>query len=346
VVVRKFLSSGLADTGYGVEGSSTVAFGAGTVEAVAGAVASDGAAMFHVSYFNAGQYRRDLIRFTADGAPDSDLGASGVVQVASPTFSFMEASSAAYSPADEFLFATRYSLSGSVQRRAVDGAADPTWSAALPNGFTANDFSFDPQRNVVVAGGSGELAALRRSSSGAEDQTFGLQHPFWEMWVATVPVPDASDSEAHAVVATSDRVYLWGDMAPSSGDFELGAVLAAMDSVGNVVEDFGNGDGLTKPLREPLTASETTGVELILDGSSHLTALGRSLVGTTGYIYLTRFDMDGVPDSEFGSNATGVSSVQTGTVDQPQPISLDRTEDGRLLVVVQVGQAIRLYRFW
>lgn len=213
-----------------------------------------------------------------------------------------------------------------VGRITVDGQPDVTFG---DNGITLLDFNSFSRANGLVVNAAGELVITGGASSSeifiaAFDDNGDLQTDFGTNGVTVFNEASGINNGANDLVVLPDGKYLAGGNAFDFGNVDNDIALYRFLPDGELDTTFGN-NGIAKVSRGGNEAIQS----LWLQTDGKILAGG----GTGGFdpnFALSRFDMNGELDMEFGENGWSVTSIAPGTA-ADGITDIARTPDGSII---------------
>ena len=280
--VYRYNPDGSLDTTFGSAGKATVNFYAGASEAYA--VAVQGSSIWVAGYAGSGFA---LARLTSSGALDYSFGSgTGTVTTTVGTSSAFANSLviqadgkpvlAGYASSDGTVFAlTRYTTSGALDTTFGTGGKVLTHVAGTSsgNGALAMSMAVQSDGNIVAAGyakstanGYYQLAAVRYTSAGALDSTFG-----------------AGTGRVLTAIGSSDAIG--NDVAiDGSGGIIIGGyatVGSYRQLVLNRYDQYGNQDNSFGPVTTPVGSANAAALGIAIQGDGKVVAVGYGNSPTT-----------------------------------------------------------------
>lgn len=287
----------LAVARYNPDGSLDTTFGGGSgkaqtpVDFAAGwtdvAIQPDGKILVALFQFdlNGNDYGL-LIRYNADGSPDTSFGMGGSVFGTGSVYSQLPIGSVSVQPADGKIVVSEgyFRNSPGIARFNTNGSLDTGFGSggrvALPN-FELSSLAIDSAGKIVAAGlsvtGSAfEFALLRFNVDGSPDSSFDGDG------VVTTP----SLERANSIVIQSDGKIVAAGYGPGPGNYNL--ALARYNSNGSLDNTFGGSDGITTV---DFNNSSDFGAAVALDDQGRAVVVGGTgQVGGSSYMFaIARF---------------------------------------------------------
>ena len=227
-----------------------------------------------------------LIRYNADGSPDTSFGMGSSVFGTGSVYSQLPIGSVVVQPADGKIVVNEGYLRNSpgIARYNTNGSLDTGFGSGgrvtLP-GFELNSLAIDSAGKIVAAGGSGsestfEFALLRFNVDGSPDSSFDGDG------IVTTP----SLQYANSIVIQSDGKIVAAGYRPGPGNYDL--ALARYNANGSLDNTFGGGDGITTV---DFNNSSDFGAAVALDNQGRAVVVGGTgQVGGSSYMFaIARF---------------------------------------------------------
>lgn len=338
------------DAGFGTGGLVLPAFpgqpsidSAGEGRCVA--VQEDGKMVLAGHSLAGGARRIAVLRFLADGQPDSSFGSGGVALLDSPNGD--DQAAALWLQEDGILVAGRTFSGGDNDMLLLRLNADGTPDTGFGTGGrfqadfegaddTAQALAVDALGRLVVAGmatqdGTRSAAVLRCLADGSPDMSFGNSGR-----ATFAPPIGASACEGRdLVLQSSGRIVVGGLAQLSTADrFALFAFTAAgapdtsFGTDGSTITVAGSGSSVQS---QGQSLIELTGGQLLLAGSGTVNGVPRAA--------LARYSPDGLLDTDFNGGGTVLTSAGSG--DTNARCVIEQT-DGSLLVAASLaGSSLR-----
>lgn len=310
------------------------------------AVQADGKVVLAGQSLAGGTRRIAVLRFLADGQPDASFGNSGVALLDSPNGD--DQAAAVLLQEDGAILVAGRTFSGGYNdmlllRLNANGTPDTGFGTGgrVQMDFNGGDDSahalgIDPLGRLLAAGtatqdGTRSAAVLRCLADGSPDPAFGISGQ------ATFAILGASANEGRdLVIQASGRIVVGGHARFSGNDrFAIfaftptGAVDTGFGTDGNTLSVVGSGSSVQS---QGQSLIELTGGQLLLAGSGTVNGVPRAA--------LARYSANGLPDSEFGSSGTVLTSAGTGDTNARSVI---QQTDGSLLVAASLAGASLRY---
>lgn len=310
------------------------------------AVQEDGKTVVAGQSLAGGTRRIAVLRFLAGGQPDASFANNGVALLDSPNGDD-QATAVLLLENGSILVAGR-TFSGGYNdmlllRLNADGTPDTGFGTGgrVQMDFDGGDDSahalgVDSLGRLVAAGtatqdGTRSAAVLRCLADGSPDPDFGT------LGKATFAILGASANEGRdLVIQASGRIVVGGHARFSSNDrFALFAFTAA----GTADTGFGT-DGSTLTVAGSGASVQSQGQSLIELAGGQLLLAGSGTVNGVPRAALARYSSTGVPDSDFGSGGTVLTSAGSGDTNARCVI---QQTDGSLLVAASLAGASLRY---
>jgi uncharacterized delta-60 repeat protein len=338
------------DAGFGVSGLARPEFpGQPSLDAAGDgrcvAVQEDGKIVIAGQSLAGGLRSIVLLRFLADGQPDTNFDSGGVALLVSP-HGDDQAAALLLQEGGDILVAGRTFSNGSsdmlLLRLNADGTPDTGFGTGgrLEVDFEGSDDSaqaltLDTQGRLLAAGaatqnGKRSTAVLRCLPDGTPDASFG------DAGRAVFNLLSASSSEARGlVVQASGRIVAGGQARVSTTDR---LALFAFTPAGAHDTSFGT-DGSTLTVAGSGSSIQSQGHSLIALTGGQLLLAGTGSVNGVPHAALARYTADGALDTGFGSGGTVITSAGTGETTGRCVI---QQADGSLLMAASLaGASIR-----
>ena len=225
-----------------------------------------------------------LVRYNADGSPDTSFGMGGSVLSQFPMFSVT------VQPADGKVVVKEGYGDHRIARFNTNGSLDTGFGSGgrvtLPVGFWCFSLAVDSAGKIVTAGRSAsgstfEFALLRFNVDGSPDSSFDGDG------IVTTPGLEMANS---IVVQSNGKIVVAG-YGPGPGNYDL--ALARYNSNGSLDNTFGGGDGITTV---DFNNSSDFGIAVALDNQGRGVVVGGSqpLGGGPFVFALARFLGDAI----------------------------------------------------
>ena len=287
--------------------------------------------------------RNMMVRYNADGTPDTGFGANGQVQVQfGPLNERLQA--VAVQPDGRILVAgyTDDNLSlpanndFALARFNADGTPDTGFGV---NGVVTTDFAgmidaasailILPDGAILLAGSARvtvldvDFGLARYTSAGVPDSTFGANGD----GKATVNLAGNQDLAYTVALQSDGRIIVTGRAALSGGsDPDIG--IARFDTNGILDASFG-----TAGIVRVATAEADWPLDAVIDGSDRILVSG----SYSGSAFVARYDANGAPDASFAGGMLITSTLSTAN-----GIALDSA--GRILIAGAVNGDMGIVR--
>jgi uncharacterized delta-60 repeat protein len=256
IALARYNADGSPDSTFGVGGKVTTDIAGGNDEAYALVRQSDGKLVVAGSAFTGGHEKFVLVRYNADGSPDTTFGTNGIVTTA---------------------------IGSAAVARAVVVQSDGYLIAAGTATFGSND----------------DFALVRYDS-------FGTPDPLWGGGgIVTNPIGPGDDRANALVLQKNGKAIAAGSTFNGSDD---DFALVRYNTDGSLDSTFG-GDGIVTTSLGP---GNDEAHALVLQINQKPVAVGTTWNGSNMDFALARYDTNGSPNSEFGSNGKAVQPVGTG----------------------------------
>jgi uncharacterized delta-60 repeat protein len=331
-------SAGL-DSSFGEGGKVTTGLPGG---ATAMALQSDG------KIVSVGKLR--LARHDANGIPDPSFDSDGQVNIVFNGGGLDAAQAVAIQNDGKILVAgfTRVGSSDdfAVARYESDGRPDINFGNA---GITTVDFNGGGDKawavliqsdgrivlaghaNTNLPGGDNDFAAARFTSNGVLDTSFGTNGK------VMTNIAGRTDLAFTAALQADDRILLAGRVADGGGDFEDFGLIR-YDRNGFPDRDFGSAGIVRIDTSVNALADQAKALAVQADGkilvAGFAQASSAASLGHSAGFALARFNADGRPDQDFGTNGLVVTPFTAGN-DFGEGVALQ--DDGKIVVVGQLS---------
>jgi uncharacterized delta-60 repeat protein len=192
----------------------------------------------------------------------------------------------------------------------VDGSLD---SAFGTNGIVTTAIGSAAVARALVVRSDGYLIAAGAATFGSNDDfalvrydSFGTPDPLWGSGgIVTTPIGLGDDRANALVLQKNGKAIAAGSTFNGSND---DFALVRYNTDGSLDSTFG-GDGIVTTSLGP---GDDEAYALVLQINQKPVAVGRTWNGSNMDFALARYDTNGSPNSEFGSNGKAVQPVGTG----------------------------------
>jgi uncharacterized delta-60 repeat protein len=289
-------------------------FGNGNDEAFAIAIQSDGKLVLAGYSFNGADDDFAIMRFNADGSPDTTFGVTG--SVTTPIGASDDQAIAVAIQADGKIVAAGFSNAGGANndfalvRYNANGTLDGTFGVGgkvttpvLAADDQARSVAIQANGRIVAAGWAAnatnyDFAVVRYTTAGALDGTFGVGG-------RVTTTVGASDDQAYAVaIQPNGRIVVAGDARNGGGNLDVAVVRYLAG--GGLDGTFGVGGRVTTPIG----AGDDTARDLLLQPDGKLVVSGSSWNGTNFDLAVLRYATGGALDGTFATG--GIQQVALG----------------------------------
>lgn len=344
IAVLRYNSNGTLDTSFSSDGGVLLDIGAGTQDfATSVAVQPDGKILV-AGYTNLGGTNDFLLlRFNADGTPDTFFGANGRAPLAN--FSGDDRANAIVLMSDG-----RILLGGSwdggssdfaLARYNKDGTFDTTFSGDGRVSHNVGDAEFaqalavQSDGKIVAVGysddaGTNDFAIVRFNDNGSLDSPFGGGD-------AEVLVDFGDNDQASSVkILSNGKILVAGtNSVAANPDFAV----ARLNSDGSQDLTFGNGDG---------EVDETFGAidlcrSMVVQPDGRILLAGTSSISGSNDFAVMALKADGALDTGFAGDGTQLTDFSSASADVGNAMVLQ--PDGRITVVGSTGTDFAAARF-
>jgi len=314
-VLVRYNDDGTLDSSFDEDGIVTTSIWSGNDQAFAVAIDSDGNIVAAGSSHNGTNDDFALVRYTADGTPDSGFGIGGKVTTA--VGSYEDVANSVAIDSDGNIVAAGYSHNGNnydfaVVRYNDDGTLDTSFSG---DGIVTTAIGSDQeQANAVAILGDGKIVAAGYSDNGinldfavvsynidgSPDTDFGTNGIMTE-------AVGSSDDEAFAVTIQDDGAMVVAGKSYNGTNDDFALVRYVRSSTSGFLDDtFGTSGAVTTPIAFNST-DEARSTAIQSDGK--IVAVGNSDEGTHSAFSLVRYNTNGSLDSAFGSGGKVTTAV-------------------------------------
>jgi uncharacterized delta-60 repeat protein len=347
--LARFESNGSPDTAFGGGGSGKVMTDAGTSGGSGDygysvAVQGDGKILVCGQTSNASDYHFAVVRYNANGTPDTTFGA-GTSKVAVDFNGTDDLARSIAVQGDGKILVAGYSRVGSTDDFAMvrllpDGALDSAFGGGTGKVTTAFGTGHDLCRSVLVQpngkillggnatiGSSFDFAAARYNEDGSLDSTFG-----GGTGKATIAMSTGAD-HGYCMALQGDGKILVGGYYNAFGTQGFNFALARFTSAGAVDTGFGGGTGkVLTDLNNGADQARCMAVQS--DGKILLGGFGT--VSGQRRFAMVRYDAAGVLDSTFATS-TGNKSTTAFGANQSEGSAMALQQDGKILMAGQMS---------
>jgi uncharacterized delta-60 repeat protein len=324
VLITRFFRNGSVDSSFATDGldlsPQLARIGAVAVDSE-GRILVSGARIQDATFSSSQTF---VSRLTATGQMDATFGANGIVLIPGGGLG-----AALAIQRDGKVVVGGVNL---VARLLVSGQFDTGFGTngvvALPDVMEPQSIAIQSDDHVVVAGYFDSLGptqdfqVIRMTPVGQVDTTFG------GTGVVHVAFGTAADVAFGAVVDFQDRIVVSGNYATASCPnviCDQGVALTRLLPNGTIDTQFGSG-GKVESFLAPSEFLYGYGVALQPDGKL-LVAARELLLSGDIHADLMRYEADGIPDAQFGTNGRAVISLGVNSVglyfDLPVSLALD-----------------------
>jgi uncharacterized delta-60 repeat protein len=318
IVTLRYTAGGVLDTTFGLGGIVYSDFG---FTDFAGGVAIDGSHILVVGNILGNTTGEDfaLLRFNADGSPDTTFGHNGVATTDIPGASDNFAQGVVVTQPDGkvLVAGTSYDVTARVTlaRYNADGTPDTSFGAGgvVNLGFGASGYgtlagvAVTSSGQIIVAGTGfrsidHDFAVARLNADGSLDTTFGQNGiAFADFGAEDTAVGVAIDSNGRIVVA--GYTLHPGEGLPRFDTLDF--AVARFNADGSLDANFGNGGKVTSGLGSDYDSA----VGVAIDGSGRIVVAGNTFPNYQPEEVVVRYNADGSRDTTFGPNQDGMAAV-------------------------------------
>jgi len=354
--VVRYNRDGDLDTGFGTGGKVTTPVNAGSDEAYAVALQSDGKILVAgTTETTANSYDFALVRYNADGSLDTGFGTGGKVTTPFGT-SPDKAYAIAVQPDGKIVLGGEatvptYGYDFALVRYNADGSLDTgfgtggkvTTSLKADSGrdviFSLTQQTVGGQPRIVAVGGDGDFLLARYTSAGALDTTFGTGGKIVGLFGTVI-----GSARASALTADGKLVV--------AGDANDGFALVRLTDTGALDTGFGTGG---KVVTQVNTGNSDVATALAVQSDGKIVAGGWTYTGgsSSGDFAVVRYEASGALDTTFGNAGTVTTAVASGTKsDQAKAVALqpdDRVPVTRILLAGSANESnndFAVTRYW
>lgn len=347
IITLRIKQDGTIDTGFGTQGKVTTTFGTGQDISRCIAVQPDGRVIVG-GESHVGAWRLAMIRFMADGTPDSSFGISGKVMTTSAvgagsaTGIVLQSDgkivTAGSAPGDYNDFAVvRFNVDGSLDSSfGTSGRSAVSIGTGLSNDWPSC-LALQPDGKIVVAGYSdGDFAVVRLLANGGLDNNFGVG--------GKVVVDAGSGGFLESVALQSDgKILVCG--GGGSNDFALfrfntdGTPDASFSSDGKAFVTVGDDDSSAYAVR-----IQDNGKILVAGIAQKLISYGLGLEFLRDDFALIQLKSDGTMEPAFGMGGQVVApggEILAGYAAS----NILGLADGRILLVGTTSSGVAVARY-
>lgn len=350
MIVQRYLSTGVADTSFGIQGRVILPIGNEGDLAYCLTVQSNGRILIGGYTTQGGITQFAIARLLADGSLDTSFGTTGIVTTAIGTF---EAEMYALAlQTDGKIVAVGYAWNAlvtpnrdfAIVRYLANGELDTSFGTG-GTGYliqaTTTTASEDFATGVVIQGdgkiivggtrypatGASSFALMRFTAAGVLDSTFGTG--------GRLTTTNASNSlQAQTLLLQADGKPVLAGLITVAGDREFAC--ARYSSAGVLDASFGNaGLAITS-----LGSTQDTALDAVLDSSGRVLMAGYA-VSTSAQFALLRLTTSGSPDTSFDTNGRVTWDLSSGG---DIAYSLTIQPDGKTLLAGDRGADMALTR--
>lgn len=335
-LVTRYNADGSLDTGFGTDGFVTLDL---VNEDMFNKVALQDDGKIVLAGTTNGQVNIDavLVRLNTDGSYDTSFGGgdgivtydSGAADSIADVNVLPNGKIVMLGDVSSDLVLLQFDANGSFDNTFGGGDGILTTDVAGGSDRAASMVIQNDGKWVVAAYDLSDISVLRYNPDGSLDTSFGGGNG-----IVSTPVGVSSTAAKSVVVADDGSIFVAGrtDTGGAGNDY----VLVKYDTNGDLDTSFGGGDGIT--ILDNGAIEEINSIKLQSDGK--VVAAGHSGNGTLR-ASLVRFNVDGSPDTTFG---TGGEVVFTqGSRDQFFDIEITPTDE--ILVVGESSDDIALARY-
>ena len=320
VAMVKFLPNGSLDDSFG-NGDGIVTKGLGKWEGGSGIHVLPNGQFLVVGYAedtNSSDWKFLLLKYNADGSPDTNFGTGGVVTTdVSPGLDWARAVDVQDSG--------RIIVGGSTPENAAlvgynsNGTLDPNFGIGGimnlgPPGLNEElmDMALLNDGRILVGGSENadQFYLARYTANGIPDNDFG------ENGIALLDLTPGDDRVYSMIVQPDGKIVLGGFVLEGPTDGTIDMALARFDSEGNSDPDFGIGGIVIKDLGGNLIPGNDEIFDLVLQNDGKILTMGKSdvLANDTQFL-IARFLTDGTLDTTFngGYVLTNFGNSDTAT---------------------------------
>lgn len=347
--LARYNRDGSPDGSFGTGGLASTESGGVLEQANAVAIQADGKIIVVGSGFLNGFIRSfALARYNTDGSLDQSFGedSSGIVITKFELNCFTDLANDVAIQSDGKIVVVGETIlcpstggtntDFAIARYNTDGRLDESFDTDGKvttdfdsKGETANAVALQSGGKIVVAGLRGDVVddtiLARYNEDGSLDDSFGSG--------GKVTLIDENVS-GNMVLQSDDKIVLTGGIASEPNDF----LVTRLTSSGDPDLDFGNGGRTTFDFGGEFNLQTT----LALQTDGKIVVAGEGL-GSNGFgdFLLVRYNIDGTPDTSFGSNGKLTIDIVGGN-DLPTCMAVQ--PDGKIIVGGSRGGGIRLAR--
>ena len=340
----RYDADGTPDTGFGASGIASTTIGSYDDRGLAVAIQSDDKVVV-VGYGNNGSDDDfALVRYNADGTPDTGFGASGI---ASTTIgSYDDRGLAVAIQSDGKVVAAGYSNNGSdddftVVRYNTDGTLDTGFGTTTTGWLLTNIGSGDDRASamevqadgkIVVVGNShngsdDDFAVVRYNTDGTLDTGFGTS----TSGIVTTGFGSGRDDVASSVAIQSDGKIVVAGHSIVSGQARIAVVRFNAD--GSLDTGFGTGGMVTTTIG----SGHGTGSSVAIQPDGKVVVVGYGHNGSDNDFALVRYNADGSLDTGFGADSNGkVMTDFTSMEEQARAVAI-QPDGNKIVVAVHSG---------
>ncbi|MBN8458981.1 MAG: choice-of-anchor D domain-containing protein [Verrucomicrobia bacterium] len=304
------LNPGDPDPSFGGDGKVTTAVGTGNDSAQAVVVQPDGKVVVAGFTQIGGVEDFAVIRYLADGLPDSSFGAGGIVTTAVGTFRDY-GRCVALQTDGKILVAGEVSNGGAydfgVVRYLANGTPDPSFgtggivvvSLASNNDFPKGIFVRGDGKIVVAGAADINFGVVRLNANGSLDTSFGTTGK-----VVTDFGTNTFDYAEAALMQSDGKIIVAGRVSTSTRGYDFG--LIRYQENGALDTTFGTSGKVATPVGGG--TMEDICYDLAEQNDGRIIAVGDSVSGGSS-IAVVRYTANGALDATFGSGGIGTYAI-------------------------------------
>jgi uncharacterized delta-60 repeat protein len=336
ILVLRYNADGTLDTGFDGDGIATANLGTSDAAATTVLVQPDGKVLAagHCSTTSL-NFGLGLVRFNADGSPDTTFDGDGIVKTPVPNSEFEDLRDAVLLPDGKILgvgvagigqffrptvLLARYNANGSLDTTFDTDGFVLTDMPANANGGDGNGLALQADGKYVVAGsvsipGGSRSTVLRYNTDGTLDSTFGpAGQVLFPGGVVTDVVPSDNDRYEAIAVQADGRIVTLGSgggrvsVARYLGD---GKVLAATDDAYTATEDTPLPVAAPGVMANDQIDPSLTADAVLVQGPAHAASFTLNANGSFSYTPTANYHG---PDSFTYQLVAGADTSNTATV--------------------------------
>ena len=349
----RYRADGTLDQGFGTGGIVTTAVGTGNDFGMSVVVQGDAKILVAGRSQNATNTDFSLVRYQADGSPDTSFGTGG--KVTTPIGSGDDAATSMVLQTNGKILVAGHSSNGNnldfaLMRYHANGSLDSTFgnggkvtTAIGSFNDVANSVAVQSDGKIVVAGssirnGDFDLALVRYSSGGSPDSGFGSGGK------VSTAIGSNGDYGRSVAVLSDGRILVAGDSYKAGESYNMalvrylanGSLDATFGTGGKTGADFGS------------SADYAYGMAVQADGKIVLAGFSDNATQSNMHDFaVARFHANGSLDPSFGSG--GKTTTPVGSFND-QGLSCALQPDGKILLAGSARAAdstgFALVRFW